>query len=48
VAVTNTVPGQNGTLTFTATAGQKVALSQSGYNCFTSTTTLKSLTAARK
>jgi YD repeat-containing protein len=41
VTVTTTVPGQNGTLTFTATAGQRVALNQSGYNCFTATTTLK-------
>ena len=41
MTVTTTVPGQNGTLTFTATSGQRVALNQSAYNCFTATTTLK-------
>lgn len=38
VAVPTTVPGQNGRLTFNATAGQRIALGQDGYNCFTSTT----------
>ena len=40
VTVTTTVPGQNARLTFSATAGQRISLGQSGYNCFTSTTTI--------
>jgi YD repeat-containing protein len=38
--VTTTVPGQNGRLTFTASANQRVSLYQSGFNCFSSTTTI--------
>ena len=38
--VTTNTPGQNGRLTFAATSGQRVALGQDGYNCFTSTTTI--------
>jgi YD repeat-containing protein len=40
VDVTTTVPGQNGILTFTGASGQKVSVVQSGYNCFSSHTTL--------
>jgi YD repeat-containing protein len=41
VTVTTTVPGQNGRLTFSGTAGQRISLGQSGYNCFTATTTIQ-------
>ena len=41
VTVTTTVPGQNGRLTFSGTTGQKISLGQSGYNCFSSTTTIQ-------
>lgn len=41
VTVTTTVPGQNGRLTFSGTTGQKISLDQSGYNCFSSTTTIQ-------
>jgi hypothetical protein len=36
--VTTTVAGQNARYTFTGVAGQRVALNQSGYNCFTAHT----------
>jgi YD repeat-containing protein len=39
--VTTTVPGQNGLVTFTGTANQRVALNQTGFNCFSSWTTIK-------
>jgi hypothetical protein len=41
VTVTTTVPGQNGRFIFSGTVGQKISLGQSGYNCFTSTTTVQ-------
>ena len=39
--VPTTVPGQNGLVTFSGALNQRIALNQSGYNCFTSTTTIK-------
>lgn len=41
VVVPIAVPGQNGRLTFTETAGQRIALGQTGFNCFTATTTIQ-------
>lgn len=38
--VTTTVPGQNGRLTFTGTANHRIALNQTGFNCFLSSTTI--------
>jgi len=41
VTVTTTVPGQNAVLTFSGTAGTRISLDQSGFNCFSSHTTIR-------
>ena len=38
--VTTMVPGQNARLTFTGTSGQRVSVTQAGFNCLTSVTTI--------
>jgi YD repeat-containing protein len=42
IQVPENAVGQNGVLTFTGSAGQRVAINQTGFNCFTSSTSLLS------